>query len=112
MVINFNDSLTDHSISNAPVTTIFLEQYSYLSLNLKAAFKGRKSETCSYSTVSYHVTRMKEFVIKSGGLHAVELLAEYEKSSAIGDSSKCRSLELQILSELKTFRECWLSMLC
>ena len=109
MVIGSNYSLDKQTVGT-PVTKKFLEQYSSLLTNLKKLFENSRSSPGCYNTFPYAVSRMKDFIISSGGMRAVELLAEYEKSASIGDHLQCRRLEKQILIECDTFKECWISM--
>ncbi len=94
------------------IVSSFLERYFYLLGNIKIFFNN--SETCRenhFNCISFHIGDMKNFCIESGGFRCVELLAEYEKNSAIGDIAGCRELEKPILEELNTFKEFWISML-
>ncbi|MDC7227128.1 MAG: hypothetical protein PQJ61_10235 [Spirochaetales bacterium] len=101
------------SYRNKPIISRkFLDEYSKLLTNLKTVFSGGKiTPCCRYSTVAYHVERMKNFIIEYGGIRAVEKLAEYEKYSSIGDFQSCKQLETRIIEELELFKNCWLSML-
>lgn len=110
MVVNFNFALIQQ-YQGSLIITDFLQQYQDLLLNLKTAFKDRNGESRNYSRTYLHVSNMKEFVIKSGAIRCVELLAEYEKFSAIGDYAACSNLEDSILGELNSFKEFWISML-
>ena len=111
MVLDLNRISTEKNTSE-PAIPAFLQTYSELLRNLKDVFNARETGRCNLSTISIHVTAMKDFVIRTGGLKAAELLAEYEKYSAIGDCTACRRLEKSIIGELSVFKECWLSMLC
>jgi len=110
MVLNIYDTLTEQHEGNL-ITNHFLEEYQNLLINLKSAFKERNGECRNFSTVSFHVTKMKDFAVKKGGLKCVELLAEYEKNSAIGDYASCKTMEWKILIELNFFKELWISLL-
>ena len=110
MVLNYNMASAKH-YQGSLVVTDFLEQYHKLFKNLKTAFSDNRSGFRCYSSTSFHVTSMKDFVINSGALRCVESLAEYEKLSAIGDFAACSAMEDSILTELNYFKEFWISML-
>lgn len=95
-----------------PLISSFLSEYSSHLKELKTFFNNNDYKKFNYNTVPMSVIRMKDFVIEYGGIKAVELLAEYEKSCSIGDFSTCCSLEKPILEELNLFKETWVSMLC
>ena len=101
MVLDFKRFLTN--TETKPITTNFLEQYSILFSNLESVFRARKQDTCNYSTASYHVSMMKNFVIESGGSIFIEFLSEYEKNCSIGDYVSANRLEKRILEDLNVF---------
>ncbi len=110
MVIDFKRS-SAYRKTGRTIAADFLEDFSRRFNKLEYVFKSRGSGSCSASTAVYHVSAMKDFVFESGGFHAVELLSEYEKCCAIGDDCSCEQLEKRIVSELKIFRECWISLI-
>lgn len=104
-------SLLDISRSGEPLlVNAFLSSFYELFNNFKAALGNKNTQNSKVDTVTAAAVKLRDFIDEAGGLRASEILAEYEKYSAIGDFVSCKRMENYLIEEIELFKEAVVSM--